>query len=890
MAYDAVREQLDALLGADRNGTSSGPADFTDARVCKHYLVAGFCPLPLFGNTKADMGTCGGIHSEDLRADYLAAIARPPRGGGWGGGGGGGRGYGGGGYGGGGASGAAGQAAYPYAADLRRLAARIIASGDKRIAANARRLQAQYGVADMDSLLVRGPGVLEAAGLLDMDAIAADVNGSDDSDAGGAGAADDADRPADSAAAAPASSGEGGGDPASAGSTPAAIRIKSVVVDGGGGPPSDAASPIKVVGVAVGAAAAAGGEGSGSSPAPAPASAPASMIRVKAVDRGRVQRMDSSGNGGTGPLPTQSVRGGSPPMGPPPPLATASAGCNGGAADKPVDGGGGDDDDGLPGVRSETRAGAPAGDGDGHTNGDAPERPPSTVPPSGNGAGGTPAKLAGSTAGPSAGTPAGAPPDGAGAPRPTAASAGAITPRADALSAAADVKGGLPTPTSPPRRVWVRKTAPDGRPYWRDEKRGMSLWDPPPENELVLAAGAVPPDAAAATSGPPGDGDGGDRGTPAAGADGDSGQAAAKPDGPVLFQGMLMDPQHKLRVCASCGLFLSVFDSPRRLHEHFTGKTHLGYDKLRAYLDADAAEVAALAAGPPSAAATTPRSVRSYGPGPPVPGAGVAWLPPDHRERGGGGPPDRPGWNRSAGRGESLADGRGDLRGGRDAFRGRAGGGQREHAPVAGPRGGGGGGYGWREGSPPGRDRWTPRGRGRSRSRTPPRWASDGGWDAKRYRRSSPDRSPLWRHVADGDDRLLAAVAVAVAVAATVAAAVPAVPAFVAVAAPTAAPAAVATAPVGALTPAGGPLVAAAVVAAVEAAASVPPEVVAAAAPTRGTAAQRAWSAGTASRHATGGRRPVGHPPRTMASTSLGGGSSWRNIGNVAALYADQGW
>lgn len=208
MAYDAVREQLDALLGANRNGTSSGPADFTDPRVCKHYLVAGFCPLPLFGNTKADMGTCGGIHSEDLRADYLAVVARPSRAeGGWRGGGGGrrgggggyggnggggysggGGGYGGGGYGGGGgAAGATGQAAFPYAADLRRLAARIIAAGDKRISANARRLQAQYAVADMDSLLVRGPGVLEAAGLLDMDAIAADVDGSDDSDAGGGG-------------------------------------------------------------------------------------------------------------------------------------------------------------------------------------------------------------------------------------------------------------------------------------------------------------------------------------------------------------------------------------------------------------------------------------------------------------------------------------------------------------------------------------------------------------------------------------------------------------------------------------------------------------------------------------------------------------------------------
>ena len=37
----------------------------------------------------------------------------------------------------------------------------------------------------------------------------------------------------------------------------------------------------------------------------------------------------------------------------------------------------------------------------------------------------------------------------------------------------------------------------------------------------------------------------------------------------------------KLRVCDICGAFLSVYDSDRRLADHFGGKLHLGYMYIR---------------------------------------------------------------------------------------------------------------------------------------------------------------------------------------------------------------------------------------------------------------------------------------------------------------------
>ena len=37
----------------------------------------------------------------------------------------------------------------------------------------------------------------------------------------------------------------------------------------------------------------------------------------------------------------------------------------------------------------------------------------------------------------------------------------------------------------------------------------------------------------------------------------------------------------KLRVCDVCGAYLSILDSDRRLADHFSGKMHMGYQRLR---------------------------------------------------------------------------------------------------------------------------------------------------------------------------------------------------------------------------------------------------------------------------------------------------------------------
>lgn len=42
-----------------------------------------------------------------------------------------------------------------------------------------------------------------------------------------------------------------------------------------------------------------------------------------------------------------------------------------------------------------------------------------------------------------------------------------------------------------------------------------------------------------------------------------------------------VDANQKLRVCTVCGAFLSIFDSDRRLADHFSGKLHLGYLQIR---------------------------------------------------------------------------------------------------------------------------------------------------------------------------------------------------------------------------------------------------------------------------------------------------------------------
>eukprot|EP00249_Psilotum_nudum_P019891 c27464_g1_i1 orf=170-1477(+) len=70
---DAFRKQLDALMGANRNGdVQEVKRKYYDRDVCRLY-VAGLCPHDLFQLTKMDLGACTKIHSLELRKEYETA-------------------------------------------------------------------------------------------------------------------------------------------------------------------------------------------------------------------------------------------------------------------------------------------------------------------------------------------------------------------------------------------------------------------------------------------------------------------------------------------------------------------------------------------------------------------------------------------------------------------------------------------------------------------------------------------------------------------------------------------------------------------------------------------------------------------------------------------------
>ncbi|KAL6899623.1 hypothetical protein ACP4OV_006281 [Aristida adscensionis] len=67
---DAIRKQLDQLMGANRNGdVREVSRKYYDRDVCRLYL-AGLCPHDLFQLTKMDMGPCPKLHSLQLRKEY----------------------------------------------------------------------------------------------------------------------------------------------------------------------------------------------------------------------------------------------------------------------------------------------------------------------------------------------------------------------------------------------------------------------------------------------------------------------------------------------------------------------------------------------------------------------------------------------------------------------------------------------------------------------------------------------------------------------------------------------------------------------------------------------------------------------------------------------------
>lgn len=73
---DAQRAMLDELMGANRNldNPDAEIDDYRDRRVCTHFLL-GCCPHEVFKGTKVDLGPCERAHSDDLKAQFEAAVA-----------------------------------------------------------------------------------------------------------------------------------------------------------------------------------------------------------------------------------------------------------------------------------------------------------------------------------------------------------------------------------------------------------------------------------------------------------------------------------------------------------------------------------------------------------------------------------------------------------------------------------------------------------------------------------------------------------------------------------------------------------------------------------------------------------------------------------------------
>lgn len=73
---DAMRKQLDTLMGANRNGdVREVNRKYYDRDVCRLFLV-GLCPHDLFQLTKIDLGPCPKVHSLQLRKEYEEGKAK----------------------------------------------------------------------------------------------------------------------------------------------------------------------------------------------------------------------------------------------------------------------------------------------------------------------------------------------------------------------------------------------------------------------------------------------------------------------------------------------------------------------------------------------------------------------------------------------------------------------------------------------------------------------------------------------------------------------------------------------------------------------------------------------------------------------------------------------
>lgn len=102
--------------------------------------------------------------------------------------------------------------------------------------------------------------------------------------------------------------------------------------------------------------------------------------------------------------------------------------------------------------------------------------------------------------------------------------------------------------------VWKEAKSPDGRSYWYNVATRESRWQPPAGVKLIPI-------------------------TTVRSATSEGSHNTTTNDS--LLSGDASGNQQKLRVCAECGAFLSIFDSSRRLVDHFNGKMHMGFVTLR---------------------------------------------------------------------------------------------------------------------------------------------------------------------------------------------------------------------------------------------------------------------------------------------------------------------
>lgn len=147
MAYDAVRAQLDKMLGPDRNGPLTDSAahatpHYTHSSVCKYYVL-GFCPNDLHIKHRSEPGSCRLLHLDAAKIAFEKDDA----------------------------DGKVGREKLDWTRDLLKECRLILSDEDRKIRGHARRLQDTYHArGDLSGLMIRDFNTLKKLGMVSQDA------------------------------------------------------------------------------------------------------------------------------------------------------------------------------------------------------------------------------------------------------------------------------------------------------------------------------------------------------------------------------------------------------------------------------------------------------------------------------------------------------------------------------------------------------------------------------------------------------------------------------------------------------------------------------------------------------------------------------------------------